>query len=289
MRYGLLSYGESCNLGDEIQSLAAERFLPRVDLTIDREALPRLPGEGLASLILNGWFMHHPECWPPAAGIRPLLVSMHISREASRENRLGLAPHRHLLAGANGDYFRRWGPVGARDWHTLELLDRHQIPAYWSGCLTLTLERPAVGREEVVYGVDLGPALLERLRARCRTPVVAVSHLVPPMADATKLSLARDLLRRYAAAKAVVTSRLHCALPCLAMGTPVLLVETAADRYRFDGLRDLLHHVDRDCFLAGRHGFDCDSPPANPTYHLRCRRLLAERTSRFVAGVAQGA
>jgi hypothetical protein len=286
LRYGLLTYGESRNLGDEIQSLAARRFLPRVDFTVDREALPSLPSEAPASVILNGWFMHHPENWPPPPHLRPLLISMHISVHASIENRSRASPSWHLLAGANGDYFRRWGPVGARDWHTLQLLDRHRIPAYWSACLTLTLERPAVPREDIIYGVDLGPEMLAHLRARTGTPVVGLTHMLAPTATTDpgkKLAIAAGLLRRYAAAKAVVTTRLHCALPCLAMETPVLFVEAAVDRYRFDGLRDLLHHTDPDGFLADRHDFAFDPPPANPPYYARRRSRLIQEAERFVA------
>ncbi|MFO1058560.1 MAG: polysaccharide pyruvyl transferase family protein [Dongiaceae bacterium] len=283
MRYGLLSYAESMNLGDEIQSLAARRFLPRVDFTVDREALPDLRLDGPASLILNGWFMHHPERWPPPEGLRPLLVSMHVSRDLSHENRSGLTPDRLLLTGAGAEYLRRWGPVGARDWHTLELLDRAGIPAWWSACLTLTLERPPAPREDLVCAVDLGPAMIEQLQARLRTPLRVVSHLVRGKGTAEKLAAAERRLQLYARAKAVVTTRLHCALPCLALGTPVLFVERAADAYRFDGLRDLLHHVDRDGFLAGRHGFDCDAPPENPGYHRRYRDRLVEEATRFIA------
>jgi hypothetical protein len=230
--------------------------------------------------------MHHPENWPPPPNLRALLTSMHISSHASLENRSRASPEWHLLAGANGDYLRRWGPVGARDWHTLELLDRHGIPAYWSGCLTLTLEHEAVTREEVICAVDLDPEMLAHLRARSRTPVVSMTHLLP--ADAAvgqrrKFAAALDLLRRYAGAKAVVTTRLHCALPCLALKTPVLFVEVAPDRYRFDGLRDLLHHADRDCFLADRHDFAFDRPPPNPPYYARRRWRLIQEAERFVA------
>src|SRR5688572_10324305 len=79
--FGLLSYAGTNNLGDEVQSLAALRFLPRVDRLVDRDNLSsfetaeRTP----VSVILNGWYGHRPENWPPAPCIRPLLVSVHFS------------------------------------------------------------------------------------------------------------------------------------------------------------------------------------------------------------------
>ena len=60
---------------------------------------------------------------------------------------------------------------------------------------------------------------------------------------AYRLSKARALLRRYSSAKLVITSRLHCALPCLALGTPVLLLrQDIQSDPRFDGLRELVRY-----------------------------------------------
>lgn len=53
---------------------------------------------------------------------------------------------------------------------------------------------------------------------------------------------AEQLVSRYAKASLVVTSRIHCALPCLGLGTPVIYTEdteqTDASACRFGGLRN---------------------------------------------------
>ena len=54
---------------------------------------------------------------------------------------------------------------------------------------------------------------------------------------------AEKLLRRYAKAKLVITSRIHAALPCIALGTPVILVVKNYDSLRYQGLDDFLNHV----------------------------------------------
>ena len=68
--------------------------------------------------------------------------------------------------------------------------------------------------------------------------------------DDEKMEYARQLVRRYAKARLVVTSRIHCALPCLGVETPVIFVtsenlEKGAGRGgsngRFGGLIELLH------------------------------------------------
>jgi exopolysaccharide biosynthesis predicted pyruvyltransferase EpsI len=59
--------------------------------------------------------------------------------------------------------------------------------------------------------------------------------------------MAESVLKKYASAKLVVTSRLHCALPCLAFGTPVIFVRSGFkkeyDRCRLDGITDLFNTI----------------------------------------------
>jgi hypothetical protein len=65
--------------------------------------------------------------------------------------------------------------------------------------------------------------------------------------DAQKFEMAETILKKYAKAKLVITSRIHCALPCLAMGTPVIFVngfDSFVDSCRFDGILDLFNRID---------------------------------------------
>ena len=46
MKYGLLTYRKNeSNIGDYIQSLAAKRFLPKVDVLVNREELNKIDYE----------------------------------------------------------------------------------------------------------------------------------------------------------------------------------------------------------------------------------------------------
>ena len=65
-----------------------------------------------------------------------------------------------------------------------------------------------------------------------------------------KMEYARSLIRKYAKAKLVVTSRIHCALPCLGIETPVIFVTSnnleqgvgrGGSNGRFGGLIELLN------------------------------------------------
>jgi len=85
MKYGLLSYEfkRHFNVGDYVQSIAARQFLPQVDRFLNREKLHGYRGEKIR-LIMNGWFMFHPENWPPSPDIEPLFVAFHIQPETRR-------------------------------------------------------------------------------------------------------------------------------------------------------------------------------------------------------------
>ena len=104
--------------------------------------------------------------------------------------------------------------------------------------------------------------------------------------DEQLLSYAESLVKKYAAASLVVTSRLHCALPCLAVGTPVLFIDgeqldasrTAA---RFGGLIDLLNvarvkgtHVEKSCAF----------PIKNKEDYKPIAAKLEKACEEFVAG-----
>lgn len=276
MKYGLLAYDKDAqffNVGDNIQSLAAKQFLPKVDELIDRDHMAGYKG-GRTKIILNGWFSHNPEYWVPSEDIDPLFVSFHVNNTA--------AP---LMLSKEGiAYLKKHQPIGTRDKYTEKLLREKGIDAYFSGCLTLTLDSykaPESEREENIYIVDplygytttrkvfqnlrsvgrnvLNGKILELNKREQHLKKIITSDLLksaiyidqepPAKAYTTKqrFQMAEDLLYKYARAKLVITSRIHCALPCLALGTPVIFIngfETFTDSSRFEGIIELFNRVD---------------------------------------------
>ena len=63
--------------------------------------------------------------------------------------------------------------------------------------------------------------------------------------DEERLHEAERLVRLYSRAKLVITSRIHCALPCLGLETPVVFIhydnESVISKCRFAGLEDLFN------------------------------------------------
>ena len=87
-----------------------------------------------------------------------------------------------------------------------------------------------------------------------------------------------------------MTSRIHCALPCLAFGTPVIFLNSAANdevsNCRFGGLLEMLNVVDIDPVnLDVPTQFDVALPveqstiPSNPSRHLE-HAVTLERVCR---------
>jgi hypothetical protein len=287
-KYGLLGYRRSGNLGDELQSLAARRFLPYIDCVIDRETMNAEPwfDRSEVQIILNGWFTHRPENWPPSPRLTPLITSFHLSDEIHPQNQRRISAAKVLVEGSNLEYLKKHAPIGARDLGTRDLLERHGVESKFSACLTLTLERPReVMPGDYVCVNDVDAEILAAVRSRTRAPVRQTTHRDRlTIGSRRRMRKADALLRLYAGAKCVITSRLHCALPCLAVGTPVLLVMLRPDTYRFSGLLSLLRHCSREEFLASRVDFNFDRPAPNPTDHLSYRDRLVASCEEFIAG-----
>lgn len=292
MKYKLLSVntpGFTINIGDYIQALASSQFLPSNDGFISRENLNSY-NEEETKIILNGWFMHIPENWPPSNKIKPLFVAFHINTYTKGK----------MLSPIGVDYFKRHEPIGCRDLHTVNQLLEHGIKAYFSGCMTLTLgyKYKSDVREDKCYFVDptmnikwnkikllcnfigylkhkkdidkLSPNFkigIEGIRKKLRivsfyheylkyfshdTIMNAeyIFHEDPNFRDKFKtdkelLAEAERLIIKYSKAKLIVTSRIHCALPCIGLETPVIYINSTNGNYqsscRLGGLLELFN------------------------------------------------
>lgn len=79
---------------------------------------------------------------------------------------------------------------------------------------------------------------------------VYIKHYMPAKNfnnDEEIFNYGEELLQKYAKAKYVVTSRIHCALPSLSMGTPTLYIDIPNDSEvsscRLNGIKDFFHII----------------------------------------------
>lgn len=273
--FGILVYDEGerwFNIGDYIQSLAAKQFLPKVDSYINRERLGEYKGKN-AKIILNGWFTHHPETWVPSKALNPLFISLHVNSSAADR----------MLNEEGVSYLKQHEPIGCRDHYTVRLLESKGVKAYFTGCLTLTLDSYAkknksndgkiyivdplygfpnkdrifVNMKSIIKGILTTDILKMNSANEFMQKIFSQSLLdkaeyieqelpANKYTEDQKFELAEDLLKKYSTAKLVITSRIHCALPCLALGTPVIYLngfESEFDACRMEGLSELFHTV----------------------------------------------
>lgn len=264
------------NLGDEVQTLAASQFLPTPPIRLNRDWVGAVRAPQGTRLIANGWYswLHQSLELPPE--IWPFYVAVHIQPGTLTEH-----SRRQLL---------RFSPIGCRDLTTLQMLQQARVPAYFSGCLTMTLARPDVPKQDHVLLHDVDDDFLECipkfLREGAHTstqysedtlwdigdgssntkralkvlnylgraetgPKRSIGRLLysalsswPAVTNVQRaeqrLKSAQTLLNEFASARLVITSKLHCAMPCVAMGTPVVMLHPDLDDPRFAGLTKVL-------------------------------------------------
>ncbi len=283
MKFGLFYWNEANNIGDDIQAYATMNLLPRIDTIIDRETPNAVNcGENEhVAVVLNGWLAYNVFNWPPSNKIYPLLLSMHFS------DYLGT----HYLKGLTEKYFKHYGPVGCRDDHTLNLMKQNGIDCYFSGCLTLTLpqQKKVRAEKENICISDISPkaaAYVKKVAKDNNMDVFTTTHELknPPsqLSWEERTLNVEKLLGKYQNAKCVVTSRLHCALPCLAMGVPVLLVYDENADNRFGSFLPLLRVCTTQQFISGQCDFSLLNPPENKPDYLKIRNALKQKVAEFV-------
>lgn len=276
--YGIMKYS-SINIGDEIQSVAAMRFLPKIDEYVHREKINSFQSKGnkKVKLIMNAWWMWQLENFPPSENIEPLLISMYI-RKQHREK---------FLTPKVKEYFLKYGPVGCRDQATAEWLNEEGIPAYFSGCLTLTLERNRkIKRENHILCVDCPKEAIEEIKRRTKRPVYSISRMLAPYYTAKqRLEVAKIMLKLYQSAFCVVSPRLHVVLPCLALQTPVLRIiapeKIIGEPSRYSGYENFIHTVNIEDFIKDKRIYNFAFPPKNPNKHMEIRKKLIDVCSKF--------
>lgn len=133
----------------------------------------------------------------------------------------------YLISGtaAAGLKLREFAPIGCRDVHTLHELQKEEIPCYFSGCMTLTLPISVEGSEkrDKVFFVDAPKELLPYIPQKIYDEAVFLSHAISEKEDPEKAAKERyELYKKHA--KLIVTRRIHCAMPAIAAGIPVVLV-----------------------------------------------------------------
>ncbi|MGV3079513.1 polysaccharide pyruvyl transferase family protein [Streptococcus sp. 32226D021BW] len=278
-KFALLNYSTE-NIGDEVQSIAARRFLPRIDEYVDRDKLAEWEPNQPTKLIMNGWYNRDPKGWPPKNSdlLKPLLTSIHVSvkDDAVREA---------FETTESLEFLKKNGPVGARDEQTLEFFKQQGLETYFSGCVTLTLQRdPDIKKQDFILAVDVPKDVVKKMRESTKREVIELSvYHYPFLENEERFKVAEYILALYQSAHAIVTTRLHCFMPSLAFETPVLLIKDS-EKYepaRYGGLDTLPHSLTDKEYIEHPEKYPLDNPLPNPTEYQTIREEMIERIQGF--------
>lgn len=254
MKYGLIYFRNTGNIGDDILSYAGKQFYPHIDYYIDRESLDVFtPNEReYVATIMNGWYLHCSYTFQPSPYLLPLFIGTHFSRDQMVQNDWS------YIDASVARYLNQHGPVGCRDKHTAHILAEKQVSACFSGCLTLTLPRfSGVAPNGQTVLVDVPGEVSAYVRQ-----LLASNDIIEKTHRLTREEMGWEwpgreerlveYLKLYQGAALVITTRLHCALPCLALGAPVVFVASYNEDYqrRIESFAEYLPHYSAEDILA---------------------------------------
>lgn len=249
VKYGVLNFNNNVlgssntilyNIGDYLQFLTIKFLLEKLGVSgndIVEISMPELldyDGEEmllpLNYAIFDDYFMKDGKFALPSQ-ITPVFLACTLQT-------FGLDGEKLLEDQDNVEYLRRFEPIGCRDEYTKEVLTKFGIMAYLTGCLTATLPRRAENNGNKVFFVDTPYLLKKHIPSELlkNGEFMTQQYYFPSdyFSSSEKIfEFVKMQYERYAQEGALmVTSRLHVASPCMAMGIPVILVKDRMD-YRF--------------------------------------------------------
>lgn len=247
MKYGVLKYTRNeFNIGDYyiqygVKQIYKEMGIPEEEVIyVDQYSLTDYDGEYIV-VPMAGFFDAFTQIrWLPLSPkVIPVFIGFHCVDEKSLR-----------LFSEN----KRYEPVGCRDEETMVRLRKNGIQAYVSGCTSLCIpKREKKATQTKVFVVEADKEVYPYFPIDVKNDMVEIIHKVkdfqqmdPKEAEKIEMKLAEEVFARYRdEARLVITSKMHCALPCLALGIPVIYVSPRCD-CRWSGLDRLVHVYTRE-------------------------------------------
>lgn len=292
-KYGLIVFKNTDNIGDDIQSYAQSQFLPHIDYVIDREQIDSFVPDNneIVNCIMNAWWLNKRTNWPPSPYINPLPVSMHM-RNTEEDSPT-------YLDGMGMQWFKKYEPIGLRDDLVKKYLDEAGVKNYQSGCMTLTIKKnPKLKTKPYICVNDIDEELLKKLKEFTNIEIKIMKHDINPQETAKltweeRKKRVQKLLDTYQQAICVITSRLHCTLPCLALEVPVLLIYNDENQDVINRMHLFLECCNHISKKESIENFDkikeyIEKPPQNPEKYKEFRKSLTDKCQDFVKNAKVG-
>ena len=149
-------------------------------------------------------------------------------------------------------FLKKHEPIGCRDEYTYNNLKRAGIHVWLNGCMTLTMfqknSMESLRSRNSVFIIDVCDELRDHIPQSIKENAINLSQIVTLKDDETIQDYVVSRYQMYYdEAKLIITSRLHCAIHCVATGIPVVLAVKRVS-YRFSWVEKLLHIYTPDEF-----------------------------------------
>lgn len=282
--YALAWRPHADSIGSDLMALGARQLLPRMDILLDADRLdaylPQIEDRDRVVALIPGLFLHTSSHWPPERHISPVCAGVHIDGEDA----WGLPSD--SLDGAGLAALQACAPILCRDDRTAARLKDLSVPHQVIGCMTLALNRPNVPHKGGVICCDAPENIVGALRELTSDITIVTHRLDGASLDYdVRMTAARELLSLYAAADMVITRRLHCAMACLAIGTPVLLLYNSGyeDISRFAPLDTMVRAMPSDAFLRQLQEEGLPAPWENPADMHAIRNAMQRAVTEGLA------
>jgi hypothetical protein len=256
----ILKYPWGGNLGDTLQSRVFELYLrdnyQNLEINYIGRDFPIASKENkmedefkndTRDILLTGWLTQNPARFLSIQRNLIGLVGVHLAAEGSlASNKLGI---RHLfLSETFRNEFRGYS-VSSRDFSTRDFLENRGFQAPFVGCVSSLISQvdlsfiPRQPKSDILF-VDIDSNLENRFLEKDFRGKVAI-HLSNREneinGEIEKLRRIDQLLGCIISSEIVVTSRLHVALPAIALGRPTVLIANLDARY--GGISDFLNII----------------------------------------------
>ena len=245
------------NAGDMFQTFAVINLYKKAGIDINditplnRDEIGTYQGK-TGTLIMQGYYERTPQMkaqaksiqMPTSEKINPVFLGFHIA------DRNYYTRHEAI------EYYKKHSPIGCRDRITSELLKSLGVNAYFSGCLTLTFDkRDKKDTQNKIFIVDVPEKALNKIPVHIRKESEIRTHKIKLKNFSSQDEIITEfekqsgcLLEEYKNnAKLVITKRIHVAMPCIALGIPVVFIHKNPKNARFDvlhGLAELYSYKD---------------------------------------------
>lgn len=193
-------------------------------------------GGGIATCIMQGWFSHSYD-FLPNENLLAVFVGTHFKKE-TQNFIMDIMIH-------FPNYFKN-KEIGCRDKFTLNFCKEHDIKSYFSRCLTLTLpKRKTLETQQKIFAVNLNKKIESHLPKSIKNNMQHINQKAifeNAIYWHEHYTQAHNLLKCYQnEAKLIITTALHCAAPCIALGIPVILIKDDEEQEnRFSTLDGIL-------------------------------------------------